>query len=276
LNDFYDLFNYLVIVQMDATNFNLVSIAKTDIAGKNINLLPSCHSTNDFCLDLIKKNNAIDGQITITFNQTNGRGQRGNKWLSEKGENLTFSLTLWVDYVPLHAIFFLNMAVSLAIIDFLNMLVVEKDMPKFKIKWPNDIYYLDKKVGGVLIENVIKKENFWSVIGIGININQTNFKYLSATSLANIYGKTFDFEIILTELIQKIDCQLKNLKKGSLDLIKSAYLRNLYRFQQTSFFRKREAILEGKIIEVTEDGLLGIEINNSIHYFDIKEIVFVN
>jgi BirA family transcriptional regulator, biotin operon repressor / biotin---[acetyl-CoA-carboxylase] ligase len=276
LNDFYDLFIYSIIIRMDATNFNLVSIKNTDIAGKNIKLLPSCHSTNDYCLELIKSGKAMDGQIIITFNQTKGRGQRGNKWISEKEKNLTFSVSLWIDFVPLHAIFFLNMAISLGIIDFLNELQTLDQRTKFKIKWPNDIYFEDKKLGGILIENIIKKDKFWSVIGIGLNINQTNFNYLNATSLANIFRKEFDFETVLADLVQKIDHQLKNLKDGKFDLIKSDYTKNMYKFQQKSVFKKGEAILEGKIIEVTNAGLLVVEINKCIHHFDIKEIVFIN
>ena len=132
--------------------------------------------------DLILKNkNEIEGLVVFSENQTDGKGQRGNSWITERGKNLTFSLFLKPS-ILISTQFVLSKIVSLSIVDFL----MEMGVKDVKIKWPNDIYCGDKKIAGILIENTISEGKINNcIVGIGLNVNQVNFdsSIQNATSL---------------------------------------------------------------------------------------------
>jgi len=118
-------------------------------------------------LFLLKQNNIAEGTVVSTFNQTKGRGNANNNWLSEADKNLSISIIYKPKFLLAKQQFYLNMAICLGIIDAL------KPTAQFTIKWPNDIYYKNYKVAGLLIENTLIGENLkHSVIGIGLNVNQ--------------------------------------------------------------------------------------------------------
>jgi len=153
---------------------------KTLFIGQIIQYLPSCQSTNDEASALIAQSNPNEGFLIVTDNQMAGRGQRGNQWEAKSGQNLTFSLILKPSFLNATEQFWLNMAISLGIYDTLLPLVGDR----LRIKWPNDIYVDTQKLGGILIENTLHGYSIaWSVVGIGLNINQTEFTYPTATSL---------------------------------------------------------------------------------------------
>lgn len=135
-------------------------------------------------------------RFTATYNES-GRGQRGNSWESEPFKNLTFSLLLRPEHIPANRQFLLSEIVSLATVDVLNRYATG-----FSIKWPNDIYWHDKKIAGILIENVLSGSTFSrAIIGMGLNINQKNF-YSDApnpVSLYQITGRTYKIEKILDD-----------------------------------------------------------------------------
>ena len=148
--------------------------------GKKVIYLPSCHSTNSIASELVIKGDAISGQIVITDFQSSGRGQRGNEWESEEGENLLFSIIVNAEFLDPSECFMLNIVTSLALIDTLDEYVNSN----IKVKWPNDIYYDQRKICGMLIENYIKSNSIkFSVIGIGLNVNQKSFSNPTAVSL---------------------------------------------------------------------------------------------
>ena len=251
------------------------NITNNAIIGRLVNFLPSCHSTNDVGLALIKTGDAQDGTIIITTNQTQGRGQRGNKWVAEPGKNLTFSIILDVSFLKYEGIFGLNMAVSLGIVSFFNS-TLNTQHSKLKIKWPNDLYYDDKKLGGILIENIYRSDgSVWAVVGIGININQVNFSYLNATSLAAICKQFFDLEELLLKLTQEIEYYFEMLREGDLHKIKPLYLQNLYHYMKFTTYRSGEEIFEGKIIDVNDIGQLVVENKAGLRVFDKQEIRFL-
>ena len=128
------------------------NLAKTFFIGKNLVYLPSCHSTNDIASGLIKNDQFFDGTVVITNNQTAGKGQRGNTWESNSGDNLMCSLVVR-PRIKVQELFSLNMRITLAIALALEDLLPDK---RVEIKWPNDILIHRKKVGGILIENSIK------------------------------------------------------------------------------------------------------------------------
>ncbi len=239
---------------------------------KNSHYLPSCHSTNDVALEMIQKGDAENGTIVITDHQTNGKGQRGNVWKTEKGQNLTFSLILVPDFLLAAEQFQLNFVVANA----LKSVVDRKIESTVKIKWPNDLMHNDKKVGGILIENVLsgKKINH-CVVGVGLNVNQTNFEFPTATSLKNISAQDFDLEELAIELIEEIIGNLEKLKKGGLAILHQAFKNDLFWLNEKKIFEKENAYFMGTIVDVSVDGQLIMETNEGLMTFGIKEFKYV-
>src|SRR5687768_14177982 len=133
--------------------------------GKNVIELDSIDSTNSYSKELIIKEKPIEGTIITAREQLSGRGQMGNSWNAEAGKNLTLSIILYPDFLDADKQFYLNIAVCLAVKDFCESVLGDE----IKIKWPNDVYHRDKKLGGILIENTIKGSQIASaVVGIGI------------------------------------------------------------------------------------------------------------
>src|SRR5690554_3701783 len=145
-------------------------LANTIFLGKNIIHLPECHSTNDVAMQKYRSGEAPEGTIVITDKQTEGRGQRGNQWLTQPNLNLTFSLILTPVFLDASEQFGLNMAVSLGIREALSDYV-----QGIIIKWPNDILHEENgKIGGILIENSVTHKGIeLAMVGVGLNINQT-------------------------------------------------------------------------------------------------------
>ena len=145
--------------------------------------LNAIDSTNQYLHDLIGKISLEDFAVVTARYQTKGRGQRATTWQSEKDKNLIISvLKKEIDLNPQRQ-FLLNIVVSLALFKTLETLQI----PKLSIKWPNDILSHDKKIAGILIELILKKNTIdKAIIGIGLNVNQTNFKELSSASSLRI------------------------------------------------------------------------------------------
>ena len=247
-------------------------LANTLFLGKDIIYLTDCHSTNDEALERLRKREVAEGTVVITDNQTKGKGQRGNQWFSEKGKNLTFSLILQPRFLVPSDQFFLNIAVSLAIMDF--FLEYNQDV---RIKWPNDIVHIfDGKLGGILIENSITQSALESsIIGIGLNINQKNFPLSNVCSLSQLAGQDFDLWELLRELIKQIEKRYIQLMKGKLDALKKEYLLRLFRFEEWNQFEDKE-VFKGKIKGVTLEGKLIIEKESGVvQQYAFKEVKFL-
>ncbi len=251
---------------------------KTLFLGKKAIYLPSCHSTNDIAAEIIQNKQVFDGTIVITSDQTAGRGQRGNTWEALPGQNITISFILKPDFFNASEKFRLNIAISLGIHHFLSKYLPEN----LTVKWPNDIYFGDRKLGGVLIENTLSGNRItYSIVGIGLNINQLDFVENSraiSLRLATQKGE-FDLESLIDELCQSIEKYYLQLKsgmppKGHFLEQKEAYLDILYRYQEKHFFYKNETRFLGKIVDVAPTGHLIMEVDEKIKYFDFKEISF--
>lgn len=238
--------------------------------GKKVIYLPTCHSTNDLAADLLKKGGVNEGTIVITDNQTNGKGQRGNSWESDEGKNLTFSLIIHPTFLTAAEQFNLNIIVSLGIHNYLVTLD-----PSFKIKWPNDIYHHDKKIGGILIQNTIKNHRIENcIIGIGLNINQLNFSIPSASSLQLITNKQFDKSVVLESICHGIESEYIKLKSGKVNGLKSRYLDNLLGFSQERLFKAGQEF-RGQICGISSVGKLQIQTLMGVREFDFKEVEFL-
>ena len=247
----------------------------TLFTGKLIKYLPTCHSTNDIAVQMIQSENMVfEGTVIITDNQTAGRGQRGNTWEASSGENLTFSLILKPDFLKASNQFQLNVAISMGVFDFLSEFIDEN----LSVKWSNDIYHGDKKMGGILIENSLQGYQIGhSIIGIGLNINQLEFSNLRATSLRNITQNPLKYDLseILKRLLENLEKNYLKIKDNNYELLKIKYLSNLYRFQKYHYFKRNGQQFLGKIVEIDETGKLGIETDGYVIYFDFKEVEFV-
>jgi len=227
--------------------------------GKYITYLPTCHSTNDIASELVQKGLAEEGHIVITDFQTAGRGQRGAAWESTRGLNLTFSVCLQPDFLLVDEQFYLSMAFSLGIKDFLSSYTED-----VSIKWPNDLYVGNKKCCGILIENAIaglalKK----SIVGIGLNINQQTFENPKATSLAEITQTTYDLKELLPALLTQLEKYYVQLKNGKKDQIRHGYIQAMYGFGQERKFRDASGEFTGIIEGISNSGMLIINKTNS-------------
>jgi BirA family transcriptional regulator, biotin operon repressor / biotin---[acetyl-CoA-carboxylase] ligase len=246
-------------------------LASTLFLGKNVVFVPECHSTNTLLLDLAQKTNQPEGTLVITNKQTQGRGQRGNGWETEQGKNLTLSLLLKPNFLSIKDQFYLTIAVSLGVYDFL----VERLSADVKIKWPNDVMVAEKKMVGILIENNLAGERLQqSVVGIGLNVNQKIFSVATATSMALQAKREFDLSAELNFLMERVEKRYLQLRSGKTAELKEAYLKNLYRIGEEHTFATHSQRLTGRIEGVDESGKLKVNTNGEVIYFGMKEISF--
>jgi len=231
-------------------------------------------SSNDKAKELLKKIELKDFTVIITNEQTKGRGQRENSWHSNTGKNLTFSIITKPSFLKITNQFYLSKIVSLGILDYLNS---KKD--NFKVKWPNDIYYNNKKICGILIENSISGSVINnSIIGIGLNINQHVFPdYLpNAISLSNIKNKEYDLEIELDTLLNYIYKKYQLLKKIHFTEIDTLYHKYLYKINKVTNFKDKNGLFKGKIIGTMPEGKLIIKTSQiEIRTYNFKEVEFI-
>ncbi len=250
-----------------------MSVASLFIGNNSIEL-DLVDSTNNYAKELLQKQKPAEGTMIYAHEQTSGRGQMGNSWKAEKNKNLTLSIILYPSFLEADKQFFLNMAVSLGVKDFCESVLGEE----IKIKWPNDIYYQNSKLGGILIENTISGSRVTSsVIGIGLNINQTDFgiEAPNATSFYLIANKEHQLKSlmeILASFIEKYYLQLRQLHFNFLD---KAYMESLFRYQQTFEFKKGQQIFRGEINGVSKEGKLIIHSKGKEQKFAFKEIEYV-
>lgn len=242
-------------------------LANVGFASKNVFYLPSCHSTNEEASKLV----GDEGMIIITDEQLSGKGQRGNTWESAPFKNLTFSLVLRPSFLPVQQQFKLTQAISLGIAHVIQTMVSKV----VKIKWPNDIYVGEKKIGGILIQNSVKGSKMeYSIVGIGLNVNQNKFLIPIATSLSSLTGKTFELNNILNEVVSSIYEYYDLLKQGSHKAIDKEYQQVLYQLNETKKYDSK-GFFDGKIIGVDPLGRLMIETEEGVRCFQHQEVKFL-
>lgn len=255
---------------MQNNNFSEVFVAQ------NLVILKEVDSTNTFLKNLISNTEPVpEGTVILAESQTAGRGQQQNKWYSKTGESLAFSLLLKPAFLPLAQQFNLIRIVSLGVYDALLPLVGNT----LKIKWPNDIYVADRKLGGILIENqvqgsVIKN----SVVGIGLNVNQTTFPdwVPNATSVKQILHTDYDLKALMFDICNHIGNWYIKLKAGNESQIQEAYLNALYWLNKPGSFKVQDTIFGGVITGVSNTGLLQVACNGNTTAYNLKEIEFLN
>ncbi len=225
--------------------------------------LDATDSTNAYLKGLITSNDSRDFTVVVAKNQLKGRGQMGTQWISEEGKNLTFSVLKENNDLSSDNPFLLNIIVSLAIFNCLNNLQV----PDLKVKWPNDILSGTSKICGILIENIISGNKIRaSIIGIGLNVNQTVFHTISnASSMKLLLGKTFDLDELLRALLKSLESTFQDAQKMGSEKLWKAYGEILFRKDKPSTFQDsngkkfmgfiRGVSAEGKLIIALEDNV---------------------
>lgn len=219
-----------------------------------------------------------EGTVVRAIEQTAGKGQPGNHWESEAKKNITMSLLLRPDFLSIVDHFYISIAMSLGITDYLK----QKNIDGTSIKWPNDIYVDSKKICGILIENSIIGHTIdSSIIGIGLNINQENFisDAPNPVSLTNITGETYDIPTELNLLCNALLRRYAMLANGNQEMLRDEYINRLYRFNQMAEYRlpSADTVFKAKIIDVAPEGRLIMESDNGkIMKFAFKEVIFVN
>lgn len=237
--------------------------------------LNAIDSTNSYMRRLSSEENLEDYTIVMAKHQTQGRGQMGTVWSSENSKNLMFSVFKDTSKFNLEYPFLISMVTSLAILRTLQSFSITK----LSIKWPNDILSEDKKICGILIENVIKQNSLSNtIIGIGLNVNQTEFNNLpKASSLKLITGSIFDLEEVLFETIKNLKHYFRILKRADYSTLKMDYETYLFRKDKPSTFKDSEGfIFSGYIKNVTLFGNLQVLLEDDIiKEFDLKDITLM-
>lgn len=239
--------------------------------------LDAIDSTNTFLKNLAVNVELDDFTVVSAKHQLSGKGQMGSEWVSEVDKNLMFSVYKRFERLTIENQFCISMIVSLTIHEVLSAL----KLSKIKIKWPNDILSCDKKVGGVLIENKLKDKQIEStIIGIGLNVNQTVFRNLNqASSLYVNYKRKFDRDNLLKQIVNRLEINFKKYDFSSSDSINelhSNYEKLLFNLNLLKpYSLQDETIFDGVIKGVTEIGELKIEVNGVNETFNIKEIRFL-
>ena len=245
--------------------------------GKPFIKLQSIDSTNKYAMALIHGDLLPDGQgeaqhgmAIFAHEQTAGKGQRGKNWVSQNGANIALSILLNPYPLSVTDQFKLSVCVAVSILDLFTKYAGDET----KIKWPNDLYWRDRKAGGILIENIVRSSDAegesknlianppsnwkWSVVGIGININQASFPndLPNPVSLKQITGKTFEPIVLAKELCSIIEKNYQSLIGEDFQVLFNKYQTHLYKKDEKVKLKKGNRVFETTIKGVSETGHL--------------------
>lgn len=216
--------------------------------------LRQVESTNNYAMGMIHARMAQHGTCVFAHRQTAGKGQRRKEWVSGAGTDIILSIIVEPFRLAPAQQFSLSMAVAVGVYRFFNHYAIAET----SIKWPNDLYWRDRKAGGILIENVIKGHQWqWAVIGIGINLNQTIFPEMERcpVSLKQITGKTYDTVAMAKDLISYLEKAFEQLITDE-PFIREQYTSLLYRLNQPVHFRQGARSFTGIVSGVASTGEL--------------------
>lgn len=237
----------------------------------NIIKLNAIPSTNDYLKELLHLQLLENFTIVVAEYQTKGKGQMGATWSVEPGKNLTFSVLVKGAVKEINVVFNLNVAVALSVAKTLECF----NMPNIKIKWPNDILAGNKKVAGILIENNIGSNgDIHSVVGVGLNVNQSNFDGLpKATSMAVEVGKEFNKEKVLHKITEYLKEYVIAMQSNTTELLWDEYHSKLYKKNIPMTFEKNNSKFMGIIKGVSRTGQLQVQLeDDSVVEYVVKEV----
>lgn len=253
------------------------NIFSSGFIGRKLISLSSTPSTNEYLKDQLSKSTPLpEGTVIMAVQQTAGKGQHGTRWHGESGKNLTFSVLLYPKMIPIEQQFTLTVAISLALVRYL-----EQALPAdhhVAIKWPNDIYINGRKIAGILIENSFRGRQWnHAVIGIGLNINQTDFPesiQQATTSMALLTGQQVDLMQVLSELCTNIETSYQEIIAGNQQSLTQSYHQKLYRLGEQHNYLIDGVAVPAVLIGVSQQGKLQLDFNGHVVEFDLKELKF--
>jgi BirA family biotin operon repressor/biotin-[acetyl-CoA-carboxylase] ligase len=233
--------------------------------------LDAIDSTNEFLKGLSNKEDLENFTVVTAENQTKGKGQMGAFWNSEVGKNLIMSVLVKDFLSEINEIFNLNIAVATAVITALK----KQNFPNLSIKWPNDILSANKKIGGILIENSIKSDGtILSIVGLGLNVNQTNFEGLpKASSLAVVMEHELNKEELLSAIVTQLEANVEESKQNPTSLRQQFVDLLFKKGEPMPFTNQKEEKFMAIIQGISPIGRLQVLLeDDSVAEFDIKEI----
>ncbi len=242
--------------------------------------LEQTESTNEYLRQLCSISDERPEEFTtVTAEyQTAGKGQRGNSWESEAGQNLLFSTLLYPTFCLVRNQFILSQLVSIAVQEELAAWSDE-----ISIKWPNDIYWREKKMGGMLLENNLNGSYMIrSIVGIGLNINQDCFRGNAPNpiSLKQITGREHDRQEILIGILHRIESYYVQLRTGTIPsfpaILSERYNQLLFRRIGYHSYQDSKGLFRARLLEVESDGRLLLEdLQGKERGYLFKEVQFV-
>jgi BirA family biotin operon repressor/biotin-[acetyl-CoA-carboxylase] ligase len=254
-------------------NTSLSPIITKNKIGQPFVQFEAIDSTNSYAIDSLQANLAAHGTAYFAHHQTAGKGQRGKEWHTQPSSNIILSVIVDSVALAIHQQFQLSVAVALACYDFFSQYAGDETA----IKWPNDIYWRDRKAAGILIENIVKGNVWqWAVVGIGMNINQTSFgEYAkNPVSLTQITGEQFDTVKLAKELCKHLDNRYQQLLKKEFAILLSEYNHYLYKSGQVVKLKKDTATFSCTIKQVNGNGQLEV-IGAAKDCFEFGEVEWV-
>ena len=213
--------------------------------------LQQVESTNNYATRLAHEGMAQHGAAVFAHHQTKGKGQRSKQWHGEPGKNIALSVLLQPG-TTLSQSFLISMAVAVGVHRFFSNYGGDET----KIKWPNDIYWRDRKAAGILIENIIQGIDWkWCIVGIGVNVNQTSFDEVAtkATSIKQITGKNFNPVSLAKELCMYLSESFDELQQSENDIL-TAYKSALFKLNEPVLFKKGTRMFSAVVKDVTING----------------------
>ena len=231
-------------------------------------------STNAELKRLQKQNPMPEGSLLITEFQSAGRGQAGNSWYSSKAQNLLFSFLLYPHGVKAKEQFIISQVVSLALKN-----VLDKYINNVTIKWPNDIYWKNKKIAGILIENSLMGQHIdYTIVGVGLNINEDEFpsNLPNPISLKQIIGCNTDREILINLLHSEFHKLWQSMKRGEIAQIEDNYMQHLYHGDGPHWFSDKDGSFRATIKTVLPSGhlVLTTYLEREERIYAFKEVSF--
>lgn len=237
----------------------------------------SLDSTNAEAVRLYKEGKAKSGTVIQTTEQASGKGYGDNRWESEPGKNLTFSLLIKPQAITPSSQFIITQIISLSVQEILSGIIKEKTC---FIKWPNDIYVNDNKIAGILIQNFIIGNNIdCSIIGVGLNVNQQEFlsDAPNPTSIKLETGNQHSLEKILNDILTRFNQYARQLPSPSfINLLNNNYLKHLYHRGVPHTYRDSEGTFTAVITGISEYGQLLLKKDDgTIKAYGFKEVHYL-
>lgn len=237
--------------------------------------LEKVDSTNAWLLEIPEKERP--GMVVCAKEQTAGKGMGTNVWESQPGENLTFSMGVEMSFLNAADQFLLSQAVPLGLLDVLDAILLPSSL---SVKWPNDLFFDDRKLCGILINSTVHgMEMGVSVIGIGLNVNQLQFKKwpTNPISIQMIIGKELPLEPLLHSMVNAVDERIQLLRtEEGIAQIKKDYLNRMYRYRTWADYEVDGQKVRRFITGIDTFGRLQtLDDSGKMFVYDIKEIKFL-